>query len=199
MGEIVSLAGDFYGLAYEGKFYKPYTPIQSITNKNITLSNLYKPVTKKEKIRFIKAFNSLYQKRSTLIEAQNLLGIIAKVENAAYLGKKYNPTCDYELATGGKVCFLGIPSPFGSLNGRYLKLAENNIDHFGIHAIRAYIIGHYLALQCAKEINTTTIGVSSQKYNLSRCFALEGYAQHFLTDIHSGGHIRTPRVRAFLV
>ena len=96
--------------------------------------------------------------------------------------------------TFAKICSFGIPSPSDDFNGRYLKLAENNLDHFGIHAIRTYIIGHTLALECAKETEIARLSSEKGQRQFSRCLALEGYAQHFLTDIHSGGHIRTPRV-----
>jgi len=194
VGQIIALAGDFYGLSYKGAFYKPYTPIQSIADKDIKLSDLYKPITKNEKKRFMSAFNSLYKDTLAKVEVPKLIKIINKVESMIKRKKKYDPTCDYEYATGAKICSFGIPSPSDDFNGRYLKLAENNLDHFGIHAIRTYIIGHMLALECAKETEISRLSSEKGQRQFSRCLALEGYAQHFLTDIHSGGHIRTPRV-----
>lgn len=194
MGQIIALAGDFYGLPYKGAFWKTYTPIESIADRDLKLNNLYQPVTDAEKGRFITAFNSLYESAEALLEVNKIVAIFSKVEQASITGEKYDPTCDYEFATGATVCVFGIPSPSDDFNGRYLKLAENNIDHFGIHAIRSYIIGHSIALECAQQIPIDELSHESGQHRFARCLALDGYAQHFLTDIHSGGHIRTPRV-----
>lgn len=80
----------------------------------------------------------------------------------------------------------------------YVRLAEDNRKHFPKHSWRAYLDYHTKAVNCAEEY---------QKRNLDKCgtvahekdaiqalvFALiyEGFAQHFLHDSFSSGHIGT--------
>lgn len=72
--------------------------------------------------------------------------------------------------------------------GRYLKLAANNADHFGEWARLAYIAGHTASLQTAVAARAT-----HDEQRLERAYAMNAFADHFLTDLFSAGHLRIPR------
>ena len=63
----------------------------------------------------------------------------------------------------------------------YVGLAQINWDHFGVDARTAYNTGHAIAIQRA-------IGG-----DLEGAYALNAFADHFLQDSFSSGHLRTPR------
>ncbi len=75
-----------------------------------------------------------------------------------------------ELITFGR---SGIPA--------YLGLAQINWDHFGADARTAYNAGHATAIQKA---------ISG---DLDGAYAMNAFADHFLEDSFSAGHLRTPR------
>ncbi|RTL12035.1 MAG: hypothetical protein EKK54_05100 [Neisseriaceae bacterium] len=93
---------------------------------------------------------------------------------------KYN--YEYNQATGGWGGSIGALLK----SGLYLKLAQYNYDHFGNNAVKSYITGHTLALEYASKATN----VEGLKY----AYFIEGYADHFLTDLFATGHSRTPRV-----
>jgi hypothetical protein len=116
----------------------------------------------------------------------------AYAQVGSMLDKRFN------VVSGGG-SFVSDWLPFG----RYVQLAETNWDHFqfGGRAWAAYVAGHTLALQKATEVYK--IKSSSQEKNhrihsmilntTYYSYALEGHALHFLTDMFSSGHMRTPR------
>lgn len=69
------------------------------------------------------------------------------------------------------------PSGFPS----YLGLARKNWDHFGPDARITYNAGHATALQVAAN------------GDLEKAYTLNAFADHFLEDSFSSGHLRTPR------
>lgn len=99
--------------------------------------------------------------------------------NRLVVPKHYN--YDYNNATGG---WGGL---FGALfvQGLYVKLAAENYDHFGSNAFTAYSVGHTLALKAASTANNAS--------DLAYAYFLDGFADHFLTDMFAAGHVRTPR------
>jgi hypothetical protein len=76
--------------------------------------------------------------------------------------------------------------------GRYLKLAAKNWDHFGTHAVTAYKIGHGAAIQQAMTARSFT-DPSNKLTQLMQAYAMNAFADHFLSDLFSSGHVRTPR------
>lgn len=79
-------------------------------------------------------------------------------------------TVKLEAITFGR---SGIPS--------YLGLALINWDHFGEDARSAYNAGHATAIQKAIE------------GDLEGAYTMNAFADHFLEDSFSAGHLRTPR------
>ena len=87
----------------------------------------------------------------------------------------------YNAATGGWGGALGAVLK----SGLYLKMAAYNYDHFGENAIKTYVAAHSMALDLASKSSTAA--------ELSNAYFVEGYADHFLTDLFAAGHLRTPR------
>lgn len=73
-------------------------------------------------------------------------------------------------------------------HGRYMALLLTNWDHFGRNAWTAHRAGHAAALAQAIEARRT-----QKPEDLELAFAMNAFADHYLSDLFSGGHIRTPR------
>ncbi|WP_285430817.1 phospholipase [Pseudomonas sp. fls2-241-R2A-110] len=171
-GQIVALSADFYGI-----------PDQ--------------PASAAERIqRFNNAFNSLAVLPASNAEAKLILGVmqkeIAAVKQAIKDGKQPHEAYDAlgdtlseewnRITGGGSVVSALFPL------GRYLKLAANNADHFGEWALLAYIAGHAAALQHAVKAHN-----SGDEKQLELAYAMNAFADHYLTDLFSAGHLRVPR------
>lgn len=87
-----------------------------------------------------------------------------------------------KITGGGSV--VSALFPFG----RYLKLAANNADHFAEWALLAYIAGHTAAVQQALLAHA-----SGDEKQLELAYAMNAFADHYLTDLFSAGHLRVPR------
>ncbi|MEV0296332.1 OmpA family protein [Nocardia sp. NPDC050710] len=72
----------------------------------------------------------------------------------------------------------------------FLKLAAENTSHFNAsgQAIDRWATDHTAAITAALDA-----GLTKNEAGLQLALAREAFAQHFLTDAFSGGHIRTPR------
>lgn len=180
-GQIVALAGDFYGV--------PSQPISDGVDAN------------DQQARFTAAFNTLYQEQPVagVYQAQNILAVMQDQSDAVTdaanqilaaapstldaWSQAYSRTNDdhqfdarYNIASGASDI-----SPWWVSEGSYLKLAAVNWDHFGASAVAAYQAGHACALQAAIA------------GDYDRAYAMEAFACHYLTDLFSSGHLRTPR------
>jgi len=90
----------------------------------------------------------------------------------------------WDKVTGGTWVF-GVPVIFG----RIMKLAQNNHDHFLPFAKDAYLVGHELALEKAKE--ASKVGQKEDKIRLlEEAYSIDAFACPFLTDSFSSGHLR---------
>lgn len=180
-GQILALAGDFYGV--------PSQPISDGTT------------TADQQTRFVKAFNTLYGETQVngTYQAQNILVVMQAQSDAvsstasrilaaqpstqdawsqAYSTTNNDHQFDsrYNIASGAS-----DTTPWWFSQGSYLQLAAVNWDHFGASAVAVYRAGHACAMQ------TATTG------DYPRAYAMEAFACHFLTDLFSSGHLRTPR------
>lgn len=183
-GQIMALAGDFYGV-----------PDQPISDGADAAA---------QQTRFMNAFNTLWLETINPLfnvsQAQAVLSVMQRQSTAvssaqasilandptatdswsqAYTQTNADDQFDiaYNNATGANPAAV----PWWISQGRYLELAATNWDHFGANAISVYQAGHTLALQ------TAAAGSCMEAY------ALEAFACHFLTDLFSSGHLRTPR------
>ncbi|VVN92610.1 hypothetical protein PS834_02001 [Pseudomonas fluorescens] len=175
-GQIIALGGDFYGI--------PGHPI----------SDGASPAERVQ--RFTAAFNSLATLPASRDEAGKILAVMQKeinaVRQAIKEGKQAHEAYDAlgdtlseewnRITGGGSVVSAMVPL------GRYLKLAADNADHFGEWALSAYLAGHTGALQQAVVAHQ-----SGSDQQLELAYAMNSFADHFLTDLFSAGHLRVPR------
>ncbi|KAB2569534.1 hypothetical protein DBV05_g11793 [Lasiodiplodia theobromae] len=169
-GQIVSLAGDFYGnCKYLGDAEQisdkwDGDPDASIARfvKNADLLQLDKAGYLKDVIRIME--DQEKEVKQALKDGKD----IAQVYKA--IGDKFNTA--WAKAT----------------RFDYLLLSLCNWDHFGEDAVKAYKAGHSAALSQAKVAHG-----SGNVIDLRRAYFLEAFAAHFLTDLFSSGHMRTPR------
>jgi hypothetical protein len=175
-GQVVALGGDFYGI-----------PDQPVSDGATPADRIQ---------RFTNAFNSLAVLPASNAEAKLILGVmqkeIAAVKQAIKDGKQPHEAYDalgdtlseeWNKITGGG-SFVSALFPLG----RYLKLAANNADHFAEWALLAYIAGHTAALQQAVKAQS-----SNDEKQLELAYAMNAFADHYLTDLFSAGHLRVPR------
>jgi hypothetical protein len=174
-GQILALGGDFYGL--------PDNPISDGPNP----SDL-----------FTQAFNTLNADPNSVAEAANILQIMqieidalnAAIKAGTPPSEVYDKLGDslsmkWNRATGG-----GLSDYFPLLPlGRYLKLAQTNWDHFCPYAEIVYRAGHSVAVNMAIAAR----GSQNPGPQLMLAYAMNAFADHYLSDMFSAGHIRTPR------
>lgn len=82
-----------------------------------------------------------------------------------------------------------------SLGLQRYDLAVNNFDHFAPYSWYAYSTGHAIALDFAAKA-----GMNNNQADLKYAYAIEAFAQHYLTDSFSAGHMRVPlkQIRRFV-
>ncbi len=175
-GQIVALGGDFYGI--------PNAPISD-------------GATAQDRVtRFTNAFNTLATAQAAVAEAPQIVAVmdqeIAAVNAALAQGQSASSAYaalgdtlsgEWNVITGGGSAISKMAPP-----GRYLQLAAVNWDHFGQYAVLAYTAGHTAALAQALVAHN-----SGAKSDLVLAYAMNAFADHFLSDLFSSGHVRTPR------
>lgn len=173
-GQLIALAGDFYGV--------PGSPISTAADPRVA---------------FMAAFGSLGGDWNQTLE---ILAIMAEeiraIDGALAAGK--DPSTAYavlgdslsmrwNVVTGGEnVGELPVKM------GRYLQLASENWDHFTEYAVTAYSVGHELAMEHAAVIGGD-LSPAETTVRMQEAYALNAFADHFLTDLFSAGHLRAPR------
>lgn len=182
-GQIVALAGDFYGV--------PGAPISDGTTPADIMT------------RFTNAYNTLAVDIGAVTDAPNILQVmqteITAVNQALANGQSASSAYDalgdslseqWNRITGGGSVF----SPWIPM-GRYLQLAAVNWDHFGEHAITAYTYGHTVAMQ--QGMLARNAPPAQQMGLLVQAYAMNAFADHFLSDAFSAGHVRAPRKQLY--
>ncbi|KAF2154525.1 hypothetical protein K461DRAFT_284915 [Myriangium duriaei CBS 260.36] len=139
--------------------------------------------------RFLESWGTLAtDKIRQPTEAKKLLGVlegeVAAVNKA--VGEGRDPANAYANLADPTARFEAITADRPHGQPSYLKLAEMNFDHFGYDARTAYNAGHMTALQQA-------VMRSNDYGNLILAYTLNAFADHFLEDSFSAGHVRTPR------
>lgn len=188
-GDILALAGDFYGIPD-----MPITPLRAAPN----LEN--------EKQRFLNCFNTLKNNQGEELtkimeifkdnmQKINDYLIYGKLVSDFYHNLGIEDDIKYNKITGGGAD--AIPDDVFAIKllslafqGRYIKLAQNNYDHFceKNHAYRSYMAGHTVAMETAAFAKS-----SGDDSLLNMAYAYDAFACHFLSDHFSSGHIRVPR------
>ena len=168
-GEIAALGGDFYGI--------PQSPISSAPDPDGAFLNAFATLSKaSEAVQQAPAIIDIMKNEIRAVQHDVDNGVsyydaYAKVDNDG----------DYNVATGGGSFFSKLLP-----TGRYLQLAEMNFDHFGKNAMKAYTAGHTAATRVAA-------GSNGDIDQLECAYAMNAFADHFLSDLFSSGHLRTPR------
>lgn len=179
-GQAVALGGDFYGRVGH--------PISTAPD----------PVA-----AFASAYESLIGSKPG--ETGSILAIMQKEINAvaAAASGGHDPSTVYaqlgdtlsaqwnKATGGGSLVSDWLPM------GRYLALAAENWDHFGATAIAAYRAGHTVATRYAAGIKASAGTPADKVSRLQHAYALNAFADHFLSDLFSAGHLRVPRKELF--
>jgi len=162
-GQINGLGGDFYGT---------YDPISD--GKDL-----------QEQIeRFVRAYNTLADGGPRLPkEAFDILKVLQAEVDAVNEALKHHqdPSTVYPKLEDVDKTLEWLTIGRDSKVPSYWKLAAINWDHFGGDAHTAYRAGHTIAIQRAV------------KGDLEGAYAMNAFADHFLEDSFSAGHLRTPR------
>ncbi|HVH78247.1 MAG TPA: hypothetical protein VM782_02555, partial [Stellaceae bacterium] len=182
-GQILALGGDFYGV--------PDEPIAEGEDPN------------ERKQRFTAAYNSLAH--GSADEVRKILDIMQReidaVNEALKQGepvsavyKRLGDTLseEWNKATGGGSAMSAL-IPLG----RYLQLASVNWDHFGEWAIIAYQAGHAVALEQAVAARNTA-DPTQARAALVKAYVINAFADHYLSDLFSAGHLRDPRRQLYI-
>lgn len=174
-GNILSL-GDFYE--------RPFEPISAAKT------------VEEQKQRFLNAFHYLAEDPKSVTEAPKIIEIMENewklIQDGINKGEKPEDVYkrigsdnnrQFNCVTGG-----GCGSTWWMMPGRYLILASDDVDHFSNNAVTTYKIGHDIALEkaiAAKNQHNPAL--------LEEAYAINAFANHFLSDRYSSGHMRTPR------
>lgn len=173
-GEIVALAGDFFGL--------PESPIAFGENDSA------------KKSRFILAHATLFNPKYHE-EIKNILAYVKDQTHHSESGElEFQQTKDSATLSNIKFGLMTKNSlvPGAFWHSRYFGLATNNFDRFGKEAREAFNTGYKLALDNAAT--ATTVEDSNRKtFLLKEAITYTLFACHFLTDLYASGHLRTPR------
>ncbi|WP_440107738.1 hypothetical protein [Acidovorax sp. BL-A-41-H1] len=174
-GRVVALAGDFFGIPGEAIADDPHAPE-----------------------RFLRAFGQMAEDADGVSQVQainvvmqdEITALVQAIERGETDLYKVYQSLDlngrYNRATGGG----SILTDYWPM-GRYLALAASNFDHFGEDAVRAYAMGHAQAL--TQALLARKLSGAAREKALQLAYAQNAFADHFLSDLFSSGHLRTPR------
>ncbi|KDN71570.1 hypothetical protein CSUB01_12117 [Colletotrichum sublineola] len=195
-GQIIALAGDFY-TCREGRGV--YFPICDSDDFGTSLLN--KKSTKTAGQRFDCAVESLLRDQDGYLKkVQDLLDQEHEaVDQARAAGDSVAQT--YHTGSHQFHCHIPTDREFfeatkdwlqAPLLAAYVWIAYTNIDHFGEDAVTAYCVGHTRALQIAREARKEP-SIEKRMVKLRLAYIYEAFAAHYLTDLFSSGHVRSPR------
>ncbi|KAI1077784.1 hypothetical protein F5B20DRAFT_592508 [Whalleya microplaca] len=165
-GQINGLAGDFYGTT------KPISDGATLIE---------------QMQRFTQAWHSLAGDTSRQpCEAHMILEILLQEVNAVNkaLEEGKDPSKAYATLQDQTITFQELTWTRAQDYPSYLGLSLINWDHFGEDARSAYNAGHLAAL---------TQAAKGTPDDLRLGYAMNAFADHFLEDSFSAGHVRTPR------
>ncbi|WP_367605457.1 phospholipase [Legionella sp. W05-934-2] len=186
-GELIMFAGDLFGSNdrpisncpienREACFYSQFLKLDAVSSDTYQNALIQVPV-----------YRQYFDHLSNQLENAKLSGESEwhfYHEHGAQISKKLN-----RLSGGGS--FVSDYIPFGE----YISLANVNYDHFYPDAHVAYKAGHQAALKVAIKAHQAYSNgdITIAHSLLSQAYAMNGFANHFLTDAMSSGHLRTPR------
>lgn len=148
--------------------------------------------------RFLSAYATFSEKPTVIAELNSILAAVSLENKLIVQAYQFGqPSSDIYKVIGDDMtirynCLTGggcSASTWWTKPGRYIQLAVNNFDHFGNNAILAYVAGHQAALKEAL--------IARETHDLSKlqnAYAMNAFACHFISDLFSSGHLRTPRI-----
>jgi len=184
-GQIIALGGDFYADPNQavcdlppdrraGKFQQNF---DSLVNSGQEANDIMRVAKRYEFDPIDQAIKKRWSPSGVYVHnASQGWGLLSDSDRA------------YDRVTGGVD---------GGRQGRYLNIAFSNFDHFGTDAVACYLAGHVLAQQTAVNASRMPAGSDGRKLQLERAYAINAFADHFLTDLFAAGHMRTPRRALF--
>ena len=202
-GQIIALGGDFYGIpekpiinpkeyirsqsVLEGRkqrFLAAYGTLACANSNDVKkeLDQILNIMTKER--RAVEAVLEKEEEGEKMLPIDDKSGGIRIVPKDAYEELGLSLVKEWDEVTGG-YWIKNVPL----VSGRMMKLAERNTDHFLPFAKEAYLTGHALALDKAKEASKATTDDEKLKL-LEEAYSMDAFACHFLTDIFSSGHLR---------
>ncbi|MDX1838281.1 phospholipase [Legionella taurinensis] len=187
-GELVMYAGDLFG--------DPYKPISNCKSQQQeacflrqfnALGGLNSDNACKDPLTLVSEYSEFFARLETELQAAE-----AKGQKPWEFYKQHFSDLSQSLnriGCGGTAINGYLPL------GLYLKLAQVNFDHFVPDALTAYRAGHAVALRSAlKAHHALSEGnLAEADKALHLAYAQNAFANHFLTDSMSSGHMRTPR------
>lgn len=185
-GEIIALAGDFIGMT------------DNSISQDVDLKEFERMRYELEQ-NFHKAFNYLLPFDGNAVYQNNNLEYLRGLFKNEYKGlilalnKKhgvhFHNASSHSVTSKIKDQWAYAKSP------GYADMLSINVDHFGDEAKISYAIGHTLALEKAKEaFNLEQKGDRDGAVDLlNLAYAMDAFGSHYLTDLFSSGHLRTPR------
>ncbi|KAJ6528628.1 hypothetical protein DFH09DRAFT_1371197 [Mycena vulgaris] len=172
-GLVVALAGDFYGKvkATPGDREQLSDRWDTDRESSIVLAfKLAKSLSTDKKGYLVRVLKTMAEERTQVLAG------IAKGQDVAQIFRNIAVSYDKQYTWDTR--------------GAYALIALCNWDHFGEDAYKAYSAVHSAALRKATEAYSHPEHAEDL---LREAYFLEAYAQHFLTDLFSAGHLRTPR------
>lgn len=178
-GLIIALAGDLYGVVGE--------PISTASDPRKAFQHSWASLADGDN-RELQAILSIMQQEIAALDQAITAEVDPSTTVYASLGDRLSHL--WNGATGGSS--IGwVPT------GRYLQLSSENWDHFSVTAVAAYQAGHRLAMEQAIQARGVMRDQKALERELGLAYAMNAYADHFLTDLFSAGHLRTPRKQIY--
>lgn len=189
-GEIVMYAADMFG--------NPAGPISSCAEKDrqACFKSQFDAMAVQGGLSANTCSNPVTQAKQIKIYMDNVSKELTQARSEGVEDWIYYEKHDVELTTKMNKFTCG-GSPISRLLpfGNYIKLAKVNLDHFAPDSLIAYKAGHEYALKTAlKGYEKRKAGLTEESNQLLElAYAQNAFANHYLTDSFSAGHMRTPR------
>ena len=184
-GQVVALGGDFYG--------DPAMPISSAPDPVEGFQRAWATLRDAPAEELGAVLEVLGREQQAVADAVSA----GALPSSAFTALGDSLSYEWNRITySGALPFVGGQAGLLATPGRYMQLAYVNMDHFGADAVTAYRAGHTVALRLAAALHDTVDRAAPRPEDevaLRTAYAVNAFADHFLTDLFAAGHLRTPR------
>jgi hypothetical protein len=189
-GYFIALGGDFYGVPDPIRAQNPsdWQPISSCPDPQVAFGAAWGSLIRADRAELDRILGVMIEELQAVQPPGGLKA--GQKPSDAYAGLGDTLSFKWNEITGGASASLGQVGAIAD-PGRYLKLAKVNMDHFGRDAVVAYTAGHTAAMKMAAGLHGAAPDKAKEK--LLQIYTANAFADHFLTDLFSAGHLRTPR------